>query len=56
LYLVWGGADRDVPVSVAEVAATLAPHCTLDVEPDVGHLLPIERPMALVTVIERALA
>lgn len=54
LALVWGAEDRDVPVQVAErvVAETGA---TLRVEPGVGHLLPLERPTALVQVIREVL-
>jgi len=52
--LLWGADDRDVPVRTAErAAAILGEHATVEVVPGVGHLLPLERPEALRTVIER---
>jgi pimeloyl-ACP methyl ester carboxylesterase len=55
VYLVWGGEDAQVPVSVAEAAQALLADVSLEVLPGVGHLVPIEAPGALRDTIEKAL-
>lgn len=49
--LLWGADDTEVPVAVAERAATLlsaaGSEVRLVVEPGVGHLLPVAAPAAL---------
>jgi pimeloyl-ACP methyl ester carboxylesterase len=42
--LVWGADDAVAPVRVAEAARRLVPAATLEVLPDVGHLVPTESP------------
>lgn len=54
VHLLWGENDREVPVLVAESANALLAQATLDVLPGVGHLVPIEAPRALRSVIDRA--
>jgi len=44
IHLVWGGDDREVPVTVAEQALPLLRHGRLTVVPGTGHLLPVEAP------------
>lgn len=45
--LVWGADDTEVPVEVAERAASVFPAATLHLLPGVGHLVPIEAPAEL---------
>jgi pimeloyl-ACP methyl ester carboxylesterase len=45
--LVWGAADSEVPVEVAERARPLFPRASLEVLPGIGHLTPTEAPAAL---------
>ena len=58
--LIWGAADREVPVSVATAAAELIKSEGGEVEVEIlegiGHLVPVEAPDALRGAIERALA
>ena len=49
--LVWGDADADVPLEVAERARPLFPSARLVTLPGVGHLTPTEAPGALAEVI-----
>ena len=49
--LVWGDADMDVPLEVAERALPLFPSARLVTLPGVGHLTPTEAPRALAEVI-----
>jgi len=49
--LVWGDADTDVPLEVAERALPLFPSARLVTLPGVGHLIPTEAPRALAEVI-----
>jgi pimeloyl-ACP methyl ester carboxylesterase len=51
LELVWGEEDRDVPVSVAVTAASLAPAARLTRLAGVGHDTPAEAPDALRRVL-----
>jgi pimeloyl-ACP methyl ester carboxylesterase len=57
--LIWGAADREVPVSIARAAAEVIASEGRDVEFEIlegiGHLLPLEAPQALRGAIERAL-
>ena len=49
---VWGGEDRDVPPVIAEHAARLmSARNEIRVERECGHLLPRERPLALVDAV-----
>lgn len=53
---VWGELDREVPLSVAQEAKTLVPgESELHVLANVGHLVPLEAPEALVASVLRAL-
>lgn len=58
--LIWGGADREVPVGIAKAAAEVIASQGRDVDFEIvegiGHLLPVEAPEALRAVIDRALA
>jgi pimeloyl-ACP methyl ester carboxylesterase len=54
VHLLWGGNDREVPVSVAESASALLAEATLEVLPGVGHQVPIQAPQALRSAIDRA--
>ncbi len=49
--LVWGDADTDVPIEVAERARPLFRSARLVTLPGVGHLTPTEAPLALAEVI-----
>ena len=49
--LVWGDADADVPLEVAQRALPLFPSARLVTLPGVGHLTPTEAPGALARVI-----
>jgi pimeloyl-ACP methyl ester carboxylesterase len=49
--LVWGADDREVPIEVAERAARLLPHATLDVVGGAGHLTPIDAPEAVLRAL-----
>jgi pimeloyl-ACP methyl ester carboxylesterase len=57
--LIWGAADREVPVSIARAAAEVIASEGRDVDFEIlegiGHLLPLEAPQALRGAIERAL-
>ncbi|MDP9494248.1 MAG: alpha/beta hydrolase [Actinomycetota bacterium] len=57
--LIWGGADREVPVTVAravaDVIASQGREVDFEILEGVGHLLPVEAPQALRAAIERAL-
>ena len=57
--LIWGGADREVPVSIARAAAELIEaegrQVDLEILEGIGHLVPLEAPEALRGAIERAL-
>lgn len=54
--LVWGEADDQVPVEVAERALALLADGHLTVVPGVGHLLPTDAPDALRAAVDRCLA
>ncbi len=54
--LVWGGADTQVPVEVAERVAGRLPASTLTVLDGVGHLVPTEAPAALRRALVAAVA
>jgi pimeloyl-ACP methyl ester carboxylesterase len=56
VWLIWGEDDREVPVSIAESASALLQNATLEVLPDVGHLVPTQAPQALRAAIEKALS
>ena len=49
--LVWGDADTDVPIEVAERARPLFPSARLVTLPGIGHLTPTEAPRQLAEVI-----
>lgn len=51
--LIWGGDDDVAPVAVARAAAARCPHADLLVLPGVGHFVPLDRPDALVTALNR---
>jgi len=57
--LIWGGADREVPVSIGRAAAELIEaegrQVDLEILEGIGHLVPLEAPRALRDAIERAL-
>ncbi len=54
--LVWGGADTEVPVEVADRAAGRLAASTLTVLDGVGHLVPTEAPAALRRAVDAAVA
>ncbi|MEX1126821.1 MAG: alpha/beta hydrolase [Acidimicrobiia bacterium] len=58
--LIWGAADREVPVSiaraVAEVIKAEGREVELEILEGIGHHVPVEAPDALRGAIERALA
>ena len=58
--LIWGAADREVPVGIAraaaEVIASEGREVDLEILEGIGHLLPLEAPEALRRAIERAFA
>jgi pimeloyl-ACP methyl ester carboxylesterase len=58
--LLWGSADREVPVDVANRAAELISNAggKVDVEilEGIGHLVPVQAPDSLRRAIDRALA
>ncbi|MGD9792422.1 MAG: alpha/beta fold hydrolase [Acidimicrobiia bacterium] len=57
VWMVWGADDDAVPVSTATRAAQiLGPSTQIDIVPEVGHLLPLQRPEALRSAVDAALA
>lgn len=56
VHLLWGGDDREVPVSVAEAASALLADPEIEILPGVGHFVPLEAPGDLRRVIDEALA
>ena len=58
--LIWGAADREVPVSVAKAAAEMigsrGREVDFEILEGVGHFVPVEAPEALRGAIVRALA
>lgn len=56
VHLVWGERDDQVPVEVAERAASMTADASLTVLPGVGHMVPTEAPAELRAAIDRALA
>jgi pimeloyl-ACP methyl ester carboxylesterase len=58
--MVWGAADREVPVSIARAAAELigsrGREVELEILEGIGHFVPVEAPDALRGAIVRALA
>ena len=56
--LLWGGGDREVPVAVAERARALmvnSPTVELEVLAGVGHMVPLERPDAILARVRELL-
>ena len=51
--LVWGQDDREVPVAVAEAAATIGQQAVLTLCPSAGHLVPTSAPDCLRAAILR---
>ncbi len=49
--IVWGDADRVVPVECAALYAAALPQATLEVMPGVGHAVDLEYPQALAAII-----
>jgi pimeloyl-ACP methyl ester carboxylesterase len=54
--LVWGEADSDAPLSVAERISDRLPQAVLTVCRGAGHLIPLECPAELRAAVERAMA
>jgi pimeloyl-ACP methyl ester carboxylesterase len=58
--LLWGSADREVPIAVAnraaEVITSAGGRVELEVLDGVGHLVPVQAPDPLRRAIDRALA
>jgi len=50
--LVWGAADRYVPLAYADAWATLVPGAEVVVVPSAGHMVPVEQPAAVAALIE----
>jgi pimeloyl-ACP methyl ester carboxylesterase len=42
--VLWGANDRIVPVDYGRKFARLIPHATLEIIPECGHLIPLEKP------------
>jgi len=59
LDLLWGSDDSEVPLAVAESAAEIVRsgggQASVQVVPDVGHLLPLQAPQALTSAVEALL-
>lgn len=49
--VVWGAEDRVVPLEYGERFAKRIPGARLEVVPDCGHLVPIERPRELLDIV-----
>jgi pimeloyl-ACP methyl ester carboxylesterase len=60
IHFLWGAADTEVPVAVAEEAVALVNDsggdATIEVIEEVGHLLPVQDPDSLRTAVTRMLA
>jgi pimeloyl-ACP methyl ester carboxylesterase len=54
--LVWGDDDAEVPISVAEAAASALPGAVLTICPGAGHLTPLTVPDSLRQAVDRALS
>jgi pimeloyl-ACP methyl ester carboxylesterase len=54
--IIWGERDAVIPVSHAHIAHELIPGSRLEVVPDAGHFLPIERPELLDRLLRDFLA
>src|SRR3989442_2902850 len=54
--IVWGGRDRIIPVSHAQITHDLIPGSRLVVIDDAGHFLPVEQPAAFLEALENFLA
>lgn len=55
VQLLWGEADEEAPVEVAEGIARLTPRSELTILAGVGHMVPIEAPAELKASVERAI-
>lgn len=44
--VLWGANDRIVPVDYGKKFARLIPGATLEIIPECGHLIPLEKPVA----------
>jgi len=53
LLIVCGANDRITPLPISREMHALAPHSTLDVLPDCGHLAPMEQPGAVSAALRR---
>jgi pimeloyl-ACP methyl ester carboxylesterase len=53
LGLIWGAADRTVPLSTAHAITDARPDARLEVIEDAGHVSMVERPEAFVAAVER---
>jgi pimeloyl-ACP methyl ester carboxylesterase len=56
VVLLWGEDDREVPVAVAELAASQLPKAELLVVAGAGHHLPRTHPLELRKAVESLLA
>jgi pimeloyl-ACP methyl ester carboxylesterase len=54
--IVWGDADRMMPVAVARKLAAVIPNATLDIIPGARHFTPTEAPRDVADAIHRLLA
>jgi len=54
--IIWGERDAVIPVAHAHIAHELIPGSRLEVVPDAGHFLPIERPELLDRLLRDFLA
>jgi 3-oxoadipate enol-lactonase len=56
LGVIWGAADRTVPVRVADVIRTARPDADVVIIERAGHVTMVERPEAFVLALEQLLA
>lgn len=52
VILLWGAEDSEVPLAIAEKAASTIPHARLQVVAGAGHLLPVTHPGELRQAVE----
>jgi pimeloyl-ACP methyl ester carboxylesterase len=53
--LLWGGRDRLLPVSAADAILERVPGTALEIVPDAGHVVQMERPQEFAAALDRVL-
>jgi pimeloyl-ACP methyl ester carboxylesterase len=51
--MVWGSADKEVPLEIAKLASEKISNSELKILPGVGHLLPVSAPRQLRSAVDR---